>query len=64
MKIKDAFVGMFVENKKTKDIGWIKGITRNSMGETIFLINWSGDVKTGMPERSSSIHPENIEKLK
>lgn len=64
MKIKDAFVGMFVEDKKTEEVGWIKGITRNSTGEIIFLINWSGDVKTGMPEMSGSTHPLNVKKLK
>lgn len=66
MKIKDGFVGCFVEGvgPNNGEIGWIKGITRNSMGEIIFIIRWSGNVKTGMPEMEASTHPNNVEKLK
>jgi len=64
MKIKDAYIGMFIQNPKTEEIGWIKGLTRNSTGEIIFLVKWSGDAKTGMPEMDKSIHPGNVEKLK
>lgn len=66
MKVKDGFVGCFVEGVKANNggVGWIKGLTRNSTGEIIFIIRWSGDVKTGMPEMDKSTHPSNVKRLK